>query len=149
MRSDDVGAAGALGESFLLGYRKELYMAAFGRTIKAAKVDTKELNKELKAKLSRSKVAATEELDGLLCSLSDKVADVRSALATAAADGADSVGEGVDTLVKNTRKGIKSLDKRWQKMDKKQKVAVAGGLLAVLAAAVAAPSVARKVRQAR
>jgi hypothetical protein len=124
-------------------------MAAFGRTIKAAKADTKELNKDLKAKLGRSKAAASEELDGLLSSLSDKVADVRTALASAAADGADSVGEGVDTLVKNTRKGIKNLDKRWQKMDKKQKVAVAGGLLAVLAAAVAAPSVVRKVRQSR
>lgn len=124
-------------------------MAAFGRTLKAARADTKELNKDLKAKLGRSKVAASDELDGLLSSLSDKVSDVRTALASAAADGAESVGEGVDAMVKNTRKGIKSLDKRWQKMDKKQKIAVAGGLLAVLAAVVAAPSVVRKVRQSR
>ena len=124
-------------------------MAAFTRTLKAAKADGKELKKELKANLSRSKAAATEELDELLCSLSEKVTDVRSALATAATDGAESIGDGVDSLVKSTRKGIKDLDKRWQKMDKKQKVAVAGGLLTVLAAAVAAPAVVRKVRASR
>jgi type II secretory pathway component PulM len=117
-------------------------MAAFTRTVAAAKAD----GKALKAKLSRSTEAAHEELDGLLSSLSEKVADVRSALATAYEDGAESVSDGVDTLVKKTRKGVKSLDKRWQKMDRKQKVLVAGGLLAVLAAAAAAPAVVRKAR---
>lgn len=124
-------------------------MAAFTRTLKAAKADGKELGRELSAKAAQSRAAAAEELDGLLGSLSDKVADVRTALAGAAADGAEAVGDGVDSLVKNTRKGIRNLDKRWQKMDRKQKVAVAGGLLAVLAAAVAAPAVVRKVRASR
>ncbi|MEO8275220.1 MAG: hypothetical protein ABI639_03320 [Thermoanaerobaculia bacterium] len=102
--------------------------------------------KKVKAGLSRSREVASEELDGLLSSLSEKVADVRSALASATEDGIETINDGVDSMVKKTRKGIKSLDKRWQKMDRKQKVAVAGGLLAVLAAAAAAPAIARRIK---
>lgn len=86
------------------------------------------------------------ELDDLLGSLSEKVTDMRATLATAAEDGSESVGKGVHAMVKKTRKGIKDLDKRWKKLDGKQKIAIAGGLLAVLAAAAAAPAVVRRIR---
>jgi hypothetical protein len=89
------------------------------------------------------------ELDDLLGSLSEKVADMRATLATAAEDGAETVGKGVNSMVKKTRKGIKDLDKRWKKLDGKQKIAIAGGLLAVLAAAAVAPTVVRKLRASR
>ena len=89
------------------------------------------------------------ELDDLLGSLSEKVSDMRATLATAAEDGAETVGNGVNSMVKKTRKGIKDLDKRWKKLDGKQKIAIAGGLLAVLAAAAVAPAVVRKLRASR
>ena len=89
------------------------------------------------------------ELDDLLGSLSEKVSDMRATLATAAEDGAETVGNGVNSMVKKTRKGIKDLDKRWKKLDGKQKIAIAGGLLAVLAAAAVTPAVVRKLRASR
>lgn len=114
---------------------------------KRAATELKETGRALRSGLARSGAAASEELDGLLSSLSEKVADVRSALAAAAEDGSETVTEGVDSLVKQTRKGVRNLDKRWQKMDRKQKVAVVGGLLAVLAAAAAAPTLVRKAKE--
>jgi hypothetical protein len=59
----------------------------------------------------------------------------------------EAVGDGVDTLVKKTRRGVRALDRRWNRMDGRQKLAVAGGLLAVLAAAAAAPTVVRRLRE--
>ncbi len=109
-------------------------------------VAVKSPGKAMKAALSRSREVASEELDELLGSLSDKVADVRSALASAAEDGADAIGDGVDSLVKKSKKGVRALNKRWQKLDRKQKVAIAGGLLAMLAAAAATPAVVRRVQ---
>lgn len=114
---------------------------------KGLATELKATGKAVRSGLSRSREAASEELDGLLSSLSEKVADVRSALAAAAQDGAESVSDGVDSLVKQTRKGVRNLDKRWQKLDRKQKVAIAGGLLAVLAAAAAAPTIVRKTKE--
>lgn len=87
------------------------------------------------------------ELDHLLESLSDKVTDVRAALATVAEDGLEAAGAGVDALVKKTRRGVRALDRRWKRMDGRQKIAVAGGLLAVLAAAAATPTIVRKLRE--
>jgi hypothetical protein len=98
-------------------------------------------------RLDRSRETLNRELDDLLHSLSEKVADVRDALSSAAETGAEKVGDGVDAMVKSSRKGVKALDRRWRKMDRGQKVAVAGGLLAALAAAAAAPTVIRKIRQ--
>ena len=123
---------------------KELRLAI---ATKRAATELKETGRALRSGLARSGAAASEELDGLLSSLSEKVADVRSALAAAAEDGSETVTEGVDSLVKQTRKGVRNLDKRWQKMDRKQKVAVVGGLLAVLAAAAAAPTLVRKAKE--
>jgi hypothetical protein len=106
------------------------------------------LKKLVTAKNGRSlSKRGSEELDHLLVSLSDKVADVRAALATAAEDGLEAAGAGVDALVKKSRRGVRALDRRWKRMDGRQKIAVAGGLLAVLAAAAAAPTVVRKLRE--
>lgn len=115
---------------------------------KTAASELKATGKALRNGMVRSRDAASEELDGLLSSLSEKVADVRTALAAAAEEGAETVTDGVDSLVQQTRKGVRNLDKRWQKMDRKQKVAVVGGLLAVLAAAAAAPRLVRKAKEA-
>jgi len=102
----------------------------------------------LTAKHGRSlRTRGSEELDLLLESLSDKVADVRSALATVAEDGLEAAGAGVDALVRKTRRGVRALDRRWKRMDGRQKIAVAGGLLTVLAAAAATPTIVRKLRE--
>lgn len=111
--------------------------------VKAAKVNSE----ETAAKLRRSRESLRAEFDDLLGSLSGKVTDLRAELAATAEDGAAAVEDGVDSMVKKTRKGIRSLDRRWRKMDGKQKIALAGGLLAVLAAAAAAPAVVKKLRK--
>jgi hypothetical protein len=98
-------------------------------------------------RLKESGEAMRVELDELLSSLSEKVSDMRSSLATATEEGADAGGNGARKLVKQTRKGIQDLDRRWNKLDGKQKLAIAGGLLAVLAAAAATPTVVRKIRE--
>lgn len=100
----------------------------------------------VKKAVSRTRETGGEELDRLLGTLSDKVADVRAALATAKDNGIDGLGDGLDSVVKKTRKGVRALDRKWRRMDNPQRIAVAGGLLAVLAAAAAAPTVARKIR---
>ncbi len=117
------------------------------------KNEVKNLGEEAKAsatvagvKLQGAREDLRVELDDLLGSLSEKVTDMRATLATAAEDGADTVGKGLGSMVKKTRKGVKELDKRWKKLDGKQKIAIAGGLLAVLAAAVVTPTVVRKLR---
>ncbi len=86
------------------------------------------------------------ELDELLGSLSEKVSDMRATLASAAEDGTETVAKGVSAMVKKTRKGGKALDSRRKQLDGKQKIAIAGGLLAVLAAAAVTPTVVRKLR---
>jgi hypothetical protein len=48
--------------------------------------------------------------------------------------------------MKETRNAAKQLDKRWQKLDSRQKGLVVGGLLAAVAAALAAPSIMRKMK---
>lgn len=97
----------------------------------------------------RSSAALTSQVDDLLASLADKVADARSSLSGLAEDGATAASSALEGVVKESKKSIKALDKRWQKMEPRHKVAVVGGLLAVLAAAAAAPAVARRVRAAR
>lgn len=97
-------------------------------------------------RIQKVKTRGSQELDALLVTLSDKVSDVRSALAAATENGIEAVGDGVDSLVRKTRRGVRSLDRRWNRMDNRQKLAVAGGLLAVLAAAAATPTVVRKLR---
>jgi ElaB/YqjD/DUF883 family membrane-anchored ribosome-binding protein len=105
--------------------------------------------KAFQSGLARTRDTASEELDELLGSLSEKVSDVRSALASATEDGLETLQAEAGTLVKKARKGVRSLDKRWQKMSRGQKVAVAGGLLAVLAAAAATPTLVRKAKASR
>jgi hypothetical protein len=113
-------------------------------TKKVAQGDTM---KALQNGLARTRDAASEELDELLCSLSEKVTDVRSALASATEDGVATLQAEAGSMVKKAKKGIRSLDKRWQKMSRRQKVAVAGGLLAALAAAAATPALVRKAKE--
>ena len=100
-------------------------------------------------KLQESRDLLRSEFDDLLGSLLEKVTDMRSSLATAAGEGRETVEAGVGSMVKKTRKGIRDLDKRWKKLDGKQKIAIAGGLLAVLAAAAVAPTVVKKIRKRR
>jgi hypothetical protein len=66
-----------------------------------------------------------------------------------AGDGAAAASESLDRVVKESKKGVKALDKKWRTMEPRHKVAVVGGLLAVLAAAAAAPAVAKRVRARR
>lgn len=97
----------------------------------------------------RSSAALTAEMDELLSSLADKVADARSTLTDLAGEGATAASESLDRVVKESKKGVKALDKRWRTMEPRHKVAVVGGLLAVLAAAAAAPAIAKRVRARR
>ena len=96
--------------------------------------------------ISRTQDKGTAELDRLLASLAEKVADVRAALASAKDNGAEGLGHHLDGIVQGTRKGVDALDRRWRRMDKPQRIALAGGLLAALAAAAAAPTVVRRIR---
>ena len=100
----------------------------------------------VKKAVTRTSQSGSEELDQLLGTLADKVADVRAALASAKDEGIDHLGDGLDSVVKKTRKGVRALDRRWRRMDNPQRVALAGSLLAVLAAAAAAPTVVRRIR---
>ncbi|MGE0639404.1 MAG: hypothetical protein AB7G12_07255 [Thermoanaerobaculia bacterium] len=101
----------------------------------------------VKKAVTRTSQNGREELDHLLGTLADKVADVRGALASAKDEGIDHLGDGLDSVVKKTRKGVRALDRRWRRMNNPQRVALAGSLLAVLAAAAAAPTVARRIRE--
>jgi hypothetical protein len=91
--------------------------------------------------------AASAEMDTLLGTLAETVADARGSISKLSEEGAAEARKALDMVVKETRKGVKQLDKKWKKMDTKQKVAVVGGLLAVLAAAAATPTVVRKIRE--
>jgi ABC-type transporter MlaC component len=93
--------------------------------------------------------AVSEEMDHLLGTLSEKVSDARSAISTLSEEGAVAAREALDTVVKETRAGVKKLDKKWKKMTPKQKVAVVGGLLAVLAAAAGTAAAVKKARKKR
>ena len=99
------------------------------------------------ARKSGAVVAA--EVDTLLGTLADKVGDVRGTISSLSDEGAAAARRSLDAVVKETRKGVKQLDKKWQKMSTQQKVAVVGGLLAVLAAAAATPTVVKKIRSKR
>jgi hypothetical protein len=96
--------------------------------------------------VNKSSAALSAQVDELLGTLADKVADARGALSSYASDGAETASKSLDKVLKDSRKGVKTLDRKWKKMDSKQKVLVAGGLLAALAALVAAPTVVKKVR---
>jgi hypothetical protein len=87
-----------------------------------------------------------DETDRLVASLSDKVSDARVALSDWAEDGADAARASLAQAVKKSKRGIRNLDRKWQKMSTGQKAAVIGGLLAVLAAAAATPKVIKKVK---
>jgi hypothetical protein len=102
--------------------------------------------KESHAIVRKSGAALSAEVDNLLGTLADKVADARGAISTLSEDSAAAASQALDKVVKSTKKGVKQLDKKWQKMDTKQKVAVVGGLLAVLAAAAATPTIVKKVK---
>ena len=97
----------------------------------------------------KSGAAVAKDMDALLGTLADKIADARSAVATLADDGAAAARGSLDTMVKESKKGVKQLDKKWKKMEPKQKLAVAGAILAALAAAAATPAVVRKIRKSR
>jgi hypothetical protein len=88
-------------------------------------------------------------MDALLGTLADKIADARSTISTLADDGATAARGSLDSMVKETKKGVKQLDKKWKKMEPKQKLAIAGAVLAALAAAAATPTVVRKIRKRR
>ena len=90
--------------------------------------------------------ALAAEVDNVLGALAGKVTEAREKVATMTGDGAKAARRALDGAVKETRKAAKQLDKKWQKMDTRQKALVVGGVLAAVAAAVAAPSIARKVR---
>jgi hypothetical protein len=91
--------------------------------------------------------AVSAEMDHLLGTLSEKVTDARAAISTLSEEGADAARRALDTVVKETRSGVKKLDKKWKKMTPKQKVAVVGGLLAVLAAAAGTAVAVKKSRK--
>jgi len=97
----------------------------------------------------KSGAAVAKDMDALLSTLADKIADARSTVAALADDGAAAARGSLDTMVKESKKGVKQLDKKWKKMEPKQKLAVAGAILAALAAAAATPAVVRKIRKRR
>lgn len=91
--------------------------------------------------------AVGAEMDHLLGTLAEKVSDARTAISTLSEEGAEAARRTLDTVVKETRAGVKKLDKKWKKMTPKQKVAVVGGLLAVLAAAAGTAAAVKKARK--
>ncbi len=117
------------------------------KTAEGLKKDAKAVAKVAGQKAGVLRRKGEEDLDKLLASLSEKVSDVREAISTRADEGAEAIESGVATLVKQSQQGIKKLDRKWQKLDRRQKLAVAGGLIAALAAAAAAPAIARKARK--
>lgn len=93
--------------------------------------------------------AVAAEVDNLLGALAGKVSEARERVSTLSDDGAKAARRTLDSAVKETRKAAKQLDKKWKKMDTRQKTLLVGGILAALAAAVAAPAVVRKVTGAK
>ena len=102
-----------------------------------------------KAKAASAKQLARldAELTSLETALAGKISDVREAIREATADGLEAAGDGLDLALKKSRKGMRDLEKRWRKMDTRQKATVVGGILAVLAAAAATPALVRKARE--
>lgn len=96
--------------------------------------------------VARQRRKVEVELAGLQATLLGKITDVRRAIATAADDGAALASRGLDQAIRSSRKGVRRLEKKWQRMDTRQKAGVVGGLLAALAAAAAAPTLIRKAR---
>jgi hypothetical protein len=96
--------------------------------------------------VARSRQKVDAELKGLESTLLGKISDVRRAIASAADDGAAIASRGLDQAIRSSRKGVRRLEKKWQRMDTRQKAGVVGGLLAALAAAAAAPTLIRKAR---
>ena len=101
------------------------------------------------ATAKKSSAAVSKDVDALLGSLVEKIGDARSTIATLADDGASAARSSLDAVVKESRKGVKQLDKKWKKMEPKQKIAIAAAVLAALAAAAATPAVVRKIRKSR
>ena len=99
------------------------------------------------AQVAKARARMEEEADQLLGSLSEKVSDARTALSDWAEDGTDAARAGLALAVKKSKRGIRTLDRKWKKMSTGQKAAVVGGLLAVLAAAAAAPTVIKKAKR--
>ncbi len=98
------------------------------------------------AKVAKARAQVEKEADQLLSSLSEKVSDARVSLSDWAEDGADAARAGLAVAVKKSKRGIRTLDRKWKKMSTGQKAAVVGGLLAVLAAAAAAPKAIKKAK---
>jgi hypothetical protein len=96
--------------------------------------------------LAKRRARLEKELDSFATVLAGKVSDVRAAIATAADEGAAAATRGLDAAIQKSRKGVRQLEKRWKKMDTRQKAGVVGGLLAAIAAAAAAPALIRKAR---
>jgi hypothetical protein len=99
-----------------------------------------------KTTLAAAAETVRTEVDNVLGTLAGKVTEAREKVATLSDDGARAARKALDTAVKDTRKAAKALDKKWKAMDNRQKAVVVGGLLAAVAAAIAAPTIARKVR---
>ena len=97
-------------------------------------------------RVAKARAIVDQEADKLLGSLSEKVSDARVALSDWAEDGADAARAGLAQTIKKSKRGIRTLDRKWKKMSTGQKAAVVGGLLAVLAAAAAAPKVVKKIK---
>lgn len=122
----------------MLGMRKKTKLARAAETAAAVTAGAR-----------RSGAAVAKDVDAMLGTLADTIADARASLSTMAEDGALAARSALATVVKESRAGVKRADKKWKKMETKQKVAVVGAVLAALAAAAAAPAVVRKVRKRR
>ena len=125
-------------------------MASTARTVSTMKRKAEKTIDRVAEKAKGASKKQLEELDaelsGLESTLAGKVSDVRAAIRTATANGIEAAGDGLDLAIRKSRKGVHALEKKWKKMDTKQKVGVIGGLVAVLAAAAATPTLVRKVR---
>lgn len=105
--------------------------------------------KETGEALAHRRAELSSELDELLGTLTNKVTDVRRAIADAADEGAEAASHGLEVAMRKGRKGVRQLESKWNSMDTRQKAGVVAGLVAVLAAAAATPTIVRKVREAR
>jgi hypothetical protein len=121
-------------------------MASVSSVKKEIKRGVKRTVAESEAVLAKRRAKVSAELDGLLGTLSGKISDVRDSIASAADEGAAMASRGLDQALAKSRRGVRQLEKRWRKMDTKQKATVVGGVLAALAAAAATPAIVRKVR---
>lgn len=97
----------------------------------------------------KSGAAVHREVEELLEAFANRAADAREALVDVAGEGAVTARRSLDAAVRETRRGMRRLDRKWQKMDATQKAAVVSAALAALAAAAATPVLIRKARRTK